>query len=204
MAVIATYTDLCGEIADWLDRDDLSDKIPGFVSLFEQRFNRLVRAAETTTIWTATNPYPLPSDATRLRVMSNNDDSAPELSQISPAEAARLYQGMTGTPLAYTIESGSLYFHPGGDAPVRVTHFSKLPALGDAMPSNWLLADHSDLYLAGSQFYAASYIDDPDQASRFGAYMDAAIDELNTALRNDKWAGALYPRGPIQTAGGKC
>ena len=40
---ISTYTELQTAVANWLDRDDLTARIPEFIALTEARFNRLLR-----------------------------------------------------------------------------------------------------------------------------------------------------------------
>lgn len=204
------YSGLVAAVGDWLNRDDLTSEIPGFIALFEARFNRLVRSREVSTIWAVTDgAYTLPSDFKRLRKACITGNPAQQLVQVTPDEAVRLYGGVSGTPVCYSIEGDAdaaqtMYFHPSGDASVSVTYFSKLPALTSTATSNWLIEDNEDLYLSGALFYAANYIDDPDQAAKFGAYVDQAIAELNTAQRNDKWGTPLAPRGPVQVRGARC
>lgn len=204
------YSGLVSEVANWLNRDDLTGDIPSFIEKFEDRFNRLVRAREVTTLWAVTDGvYALPSDFRRLRKLAVDGSPDTQLVQVSPEDAVKLYGGATGTPAAYSIEGDAdgvqtLYLHPVGTESLRVTYYSKLPALTALAPTNWLSDDHGDIYLSGALFYAASYIDDPDQAAKFGAYVDQAIAELNTALRNDKWGTPLAPRGPVQVRGARC
>ena len=40
---IDSYTKLKTSVATWLDRDDLTDNIPDFISLAEDRINRHIR-----------------------------------------------------------------------------------------------------------------------------------------------------------------
>ena len=46
---ISTYVELQTAVANWLDRDDMSARIPEFIALTEARFNRIlrIRAMET-------------------------------------------------------------------------------------------------------------------------------------------------------------
>ena len=204
------YAGLVQQVSDWLDRDDLGSQIPGFIALFEARFDRLVRSREVTTLWAVTSgTYTLPSDFRRLRKLAVDGSPDRTLTQVSPDDAVKLFGGQSGTPTAYSIEGDTsgvqtIYLYPSGDASLRVSYFSKLPALTSSASTNWLSNDHGDLYLAGTLLYAASYIDDPDQAAKFTAYTDQAIEDLNTALRNDKWGTPLAPRGPMQVRGARC
>ena len=43
MADLASYTGLCEAVADYLGRDDMTDRIPTFIALAERRMNRELR-----------------------------------------------------------------------------------------------------------------------------------------------------------------
>ena len=62
---IGNYDDLVAMVGNWLDRDDLTDRIPEFVALLEARLNRLLRTVmqETPATWAITGEeYALPDD----------------------------------------------------------------------------------------------------------------------------------------------
>ena len=50
---ISTYSELQTAAANWLDRSDLSDRIPEFIALAEARFNRILRIRDMETVSTA-------------------------------------------------------------------------------------------------------------------------------------------------------
>ena len=71
---IGTYSELQTAVANWLDRSDLSDRIPEFIILSEARINRLlrVRLMETVkviSLISGSKRYPLPSDYLQLRTI---------------------------------------------------------------------------------------------------------------------------------------
>lgn len=210
VGVVNDYPELVSRVGEWMNRDDLEDQIPDFVSLFEARFNRLVRAREVTTLWAVTDGvYSLPSDFRRLRKLAVDGSPDTQLVQVSPEDAVKLYGGATGTPAAYSVEGDAdgartLYLYPVGSASLRVTYFSKLPNLSVAAPTNWLMDDHNDIYLWGTLYQAATYIRDPDAIQVTGDYLERAIAELNTMLRNDKWGTPLAPRCAVQVSGARC
>jgi hypothetical protein len=64
---LANYTDLLASVAGWLNREDLTARIPDFVSLAEADFNRQLRVAAmvgrtTTTIAAGVSRFSLPTD----------------------------------------------------------------------------------------------------------------------------------------------
>ncbi len=50
---ITTYSELQSAVADWLNRSDLTARIPDFITLAETRINRDLRAREQQVIATA-------------------------------------------------------------------------------------------------------------------------------------------------------
>jgi hypothetical protein len=71
---LSTFSELKTEIADYLDRSDLTSQIPTFIRLAEARMNRglRIRLMETVKVITAIpdiKRYPLPSDYLQLRTI---------------------------------------------------------------------------------------------------------------------------------------
>ena len=71
---LSTFSELKTEIANYVDRSDLTDQIPTFIKLAEARINRLlrVRIMETVKIISLVSGvkrYPLPSDYLQLRTI---------------------------------------------------------------------------------------------------------------------------------------
>ena len=50
---IGTYAELQTAVANWLDRDDLSLRIPEFIALAEARMNRILRLRLMESTYTA-------------------------------------------------------------------------------------------------------------------------------------------------------
>ena len=70
---IGTFAQLKTAAANWLDRSDLTDRIPEFISLAEARFNRLLRIRDMETVSTAistsagTREYSLPTGFVQMK-----------------------------------------------------------------------------------------------------------------------------------------
>ena len=69
---INSFTTLKSAIANWLDRDDLSDQLPDFIALNEALFNRVLRIRPMETIVTeatvgGTKSYDLPTGYVQMR-----------------------------------------------------------------------------------------------------------------------------------------
>ena len=53
---ISNYSELQTAVANWLDRDDLTARIPEFIALAEARFNRVLRLRSMEAKYTANTP----------------------------------------------------------------------------------------------------------------------------------------------------
>ena len=71
---INSYSSLQTAVANWLDRSDLTDRIPEFIDLAEARINRALRirlmeSVKVISLVGGTKRYPLPSDYLQLRTI---------------------------------------------------------------------------------------------------------------------------------------
>ena len=86
---ISTYSELQTAAANWLDRDDLTNRITEFVSLAEATFNRVLRlrAMETTaadTTPSGSKEEPLPTNYLQMREIHLTTSPIVSLSYITP------------------------------------------------------------------------------------------------------------------------
>ena len=101
---INTYATLQTAVANWLDRSDLTDRIPEFIALAEARMNRNLRLAlmlnvdqttlgGATTLVAGTRDYDLPSGY--LQMVDFHLRTAPitTLSYITPENMNRMWAG---------------------------------------------------------------------------------------------------------------
>jgi hypothetical protein len=106
---IATYSELVSEMGDWLNRSDLTTKIPTFIRLFEARMNRRLRAPDmeqsfSFTTVAGTSTYSINSRVRELRELYlTTDDSA------TP-------------PVDYTVSGETIVFDPVPTAAFSVTY----------------------------------------------------------------------------------
>ena len=139
---ISTYTELQTAVANWLDRDDLSARIPEFISLTEARFNRILRIrsmeteADQATV-AGTRSYSLPTDYRQMRTVHLTTNPITPLSYITPEIMDRIWAGSSmGKPLSYTIKGNNVYLGPSPDAvyTVRFLYYKKVPSLSALGP----------------------------------------------------------------------
>ncbi|MBO9624166.1 MAG: hypothetical protein J7500_15770 [Sphingomonas sp.] len=203
---IASYTDLIAEIRDLLDDSDYrQDIIDRALRKAEAEFNRTLRVPEmeTRAILNVTGELTqLPDDFLELRyIFSEGSPDAP-LKSMSPAGMLSTYAGVSGTPLAYTIEGANLRVGPVGTATLEILYYRPVPQLSDAQVSNWLLAKHPDLYVAGAMYHLAHRERDSGAMSEWAQEVAALTGAITQAAARNRWGAApLTPNGIQQVRG---
>lgn len=153
---LANYTDLVAAVGNWLNRSDLTARIPEFIALAEAEFNRLLRVQdmEGQATATAAASVAVPDDFAGLISIKIGDY---ELEQVSPAELKAMPDN-SGIARYFAIYDGAFNFRATPTAgEVKVVYHAKIPALTSTNTTNWLMTAHPDLYLfatlAQAEFY---------------------------------------------------
>ena len=197
---LSTYTELKTSIANYLNRSDLTDTIPDFISLTEGKLNRdlqirasVIRAETTTTANTAF--YNLPSDIIELKNITRDTTSASSaLSYMSLESASREYGGISsGTPRAYSSVGNSIKLLPTPDAAytIGINYYKKLVALSDSNTTNNILSNYPDLYLFGSCFEGSLFLNDTEQSQRFGAIYAKVLQDVMLLEDRAEYSGTV-------------
>jgi hypothetical protein len=197
---LSTYSELKNSVENYLNRSDLTDVIPDFITLTENRLNRelrvranMVRATTTTTSGTAF--YDLPSDLIELRnITYDTSSSSYALTYLSPESSSREY-GSTGNgfPRAYTNLGKNIKLAPTPDGAytININYFQKLNSLSDSVTSNNILTEFPDLYLFGSCMEGAIYLNDTEQTQRFASIFQATLDEVKRSEEAARYSGTV-------------
>ena len=114
----ANFTALKAEIADHLNRTDLTSVIPSLITLAEAELNNTLRSREQIQRASATldQEYEyVPSDLLEMRRMVLTTSPNRTLDQMSPTNLIREYPGTgTGIPRAYSVIGPQMQFNLGG------------------------------------------------------------------------------------------
>src|SRR6187551_349840 len=156
------YTTLQAEIADWLNRTDLTVQIKTFIVLAEKYLNRNLRCEEQRSILplTITGEYlPLPSNFRLAENVAMTDAEGCEIEYVTPQTFLQKKQiyAPSGKPRYFTFIGRQMRFAPVPDTTsyeAQLDHYAEVPPLTDAAPANWLLEKYPDAYLYGSLWYA--------------------------------------------------
>ncbi len=163
---IDSYTTLQTAVANWLDRDDLTDRIPEFISLAEARFNRdlRIRAMETkqtASTVAAQRNYALPSGYLQMRNFQVNVTPVRVLEYVTPEIYDRLYGSTAnGIPVYYTLLANEIQLGPIPDSvmTLEMTFYKTFDALSPTTTTNWVLTNAPDVYLYAALMEAEAFL----------------------------------------------
>lgn len=187
---IATYTELKTAIANWLHISELSGVIPDFITLAETSINRRLRARafETTmdaTLTQGTRHIALPSDYLEPKALwLTTYEPRQELIYETPEELPVITDS-NGQPRYWAIDGDNLAFDINAEIDHGITfRYRQRFSLSTAIPTNWLLTNHPDVYLFGSLSQSGLYVRDNEQLQVWVQAFEKAMDELQ--MQEDK------------------
>lgn len=180
---IANYNDLKEHVALWLERDDLNNVIPEFITMCEQRCNNILRhpsMEETATLTLSSNSAALPADYLEAIAVYSDVNTKTPLDYVTPDWANTNFpSGASNCAPYYTLYDGNLINYLSGTTDVELIYYEKIPALTSSNTTNWLLTRSPNAYLYGACLEAAPYLMDDERAQVFGTFFSSTIGELN-------------------------
>ena len=197
---ISTYAELQTATANWLDRTDLTARVPEFIDLAESTFNRTIRNRQMITkndSYSLDSRYVnLPTDT--LEVIRIVVDVTPQitLQYLTPEEIAeRRNSSSTGRPQYFTVVGGStnqieLLRSPDETYTSSILYYTKIPALSDSATTNWLLTSHPDIYLFGTLVEAEPYLKNDERMPMWSARLGKALQELKLQGEREMHTGS--------------
>lgn len=195
-----TYSNLQTEIGAWLKRTTMAAAtIQGFISLAEKEMNKRLRTRNQEFRET----FSLNSQYTDLTTLTNtliearsvqiNTDPVVVLEYRTPFQIdVEIPSGTTGKPVYYTIHGDDLEARPIPDTTytAEISGYATISALSDSNTSNWVLANHPNLYLFGSLYYGNVFIQDIAAAQGFKTLFEQEINEINTKEKKARYSGS--------------
>ena len=190
-----TYTNLKTEIANHLERDDLTSEIDTFIDLAEARHKREVRIREMITrsdITVDSRQISLPSGFLSMVSFRLLTDPVTVLQEINLYEMNRVRVATTGQPLYFSV-TNEIEFDvtPDSSYSGEIIYYKEQTALSGSTASNDILSRAPDLYLYGALLAAEPFIGDDERIQVWNSLYTSAL-SIN---RNDqKLAGPLVSR----------
>lgn len=194
---ISTYAQLKTSIASWLDRTDLTDKIPEFIALAESRHRRDFKIRRMETRVTAstiinTEYYTLPENYVAMRNIQLNTETKTALEYLTPEQMDRVRAGSTtGKPKAYCIIGNDIQLRPIPDAiyEIEILYFKHFTSLSDSNTTNDMLTYHPDIYLYAALVEAEPYLNNDKRIQTWAAFYDRAKKDLIDTNERDRHSG---------------
>ncbi|MBI3678102.1 MAG: hypothetical protein HY243_15950 [Proteobacteria bacterium] len=193
--MLDTYANLQAAIAGWLNRTDLAPRIPDFITLAEVYLGRTLRVRRMIGRSDAAIDgefIVVPSDFAGVLSFELKDTSP--VDRLAIAEPDDLAQrksqttDLTGKPGVYAIVGGQFQFFPAPDQSyaAELTYYKKLEPLSATTASNWLLADHPDLYLYAALVQASPYLMDDDRVTVWAGILDRLVSDIQDADKRER------------------
>lgn len=186
---LSNYADLVSATAAWLNRGtDLDARIPDFIKLAENEFNRKLRTIEMETTATATltgDAVAVPTDFLGLRSIKIDNTV---LEYLTPSEIAD--DENTGTPTRYTVTDGQFIFRPApSSGTVEISYYAAIPALTVSNTTNWLMTRWPDLYLFATCAQAEFYVWNDPRVPLWKARTEEIIEQINQQALSERHGG---------------
>ena len=204
MALITTYATLQTNIADWLNRSDLTAVVPTYIQLAEAKIKRVLRTKHKGTqefsFVADDGDYTLPTgDIENYQLyIKTPEQYSGMLDPISPgllyANRAANYN-VTGRPVYYAIIDTTLLVSPvpDQDYTAELVFEGPFTALSDSNTTNYVLLNYPDVYLYGALMEASPYLMDDARIMVWDKKFTEAMAELERAQ-----VRAEYPNTPVQ------
>ena len=198
-----TYAELKTNIANYLNRSDLTSYIDTFIDSTEAELNRRLRTKDMIKRATATadSQYlTVPTDwqeAINIEITSNNFSPLFQQSIESLDVYRKANNNTTGQPVYYAMVDDSIELAPtpDGSYTLQLTYYAKITALSDSNTTNFVSTDHPDVYLYGALKHASIFLMEDERIPLFTNQFEKALEEIR--LEQEKAAfgkGSLMQR----------
>lgn len=187
---ISTYSELQTAVANWLNRADLTSRIPEFIALAQARFNRDLRVPQMlvrSDLATIDSRYEdVPSgylESVRYSLLTTPQT---QLEYLTPEEMDYRREGYAAsdTPryfsvVANTSGTQAFEFLPSPSEAVAATHLYYQAI--DLTTTNWLLTSHPDVVLYGALCEAEPYVMHDERLPMWQMKLDRALASLRAS-----------------------
>ena len=200
---IGTYAELQTAVANWLDRDDLTDRIPEFIALAEAKMNRNLRISLMENVSTAiimaggTRDYSLPTGFTGMKEFHLTTSPITPLSYITPEMMNRMWAGSnTGRPQAFTLFSDAgtrkIKIGPSPDSAYTTSmlYLKKIDSLSVSNPTETMLTENPDIYLYGALLEAEPFLMNDARVQLWAGMLQQVAKDLQDRDIFDRHSGS--------------
>lgn len=199
--MITNYTELQAAVANWLDRDDLTARVPEFIQLAEVRMRRELRkvvAVAPLVVGDADTATPLPADCVELRsVRHNGTDRNAHIKVTTPWGLDPYRELGSGIPEAAAVVNNNLMWNvaASGTFNLEVIYFATITSLSASVATNVELDAAPDLYLYAALCEATPFLEHDTRVALWESKYLAALTAVNASRES-----AEFGAGPVAMA----
>lgn len=193
---ITTGATLATEIAAWMQRTDLTARIPQFVINAENKIFRALRTPDMETkdaSFSITGEYvAVPTGFLEARSFMTNASPRRAITFMPDDTQADMYQTSNSPPLFYNVVGSNFRFAPVPSSTVTATLvYYKAPTTVSTGGSedNWLLLAAPDVYLYGALAEAAAFTQDNEAAAKWSQAFSSALQQVIKQGNQKRWGG---------------
>jgi Sec7-like guanine-nucleotide exchange factor len=207
-----TYSELKTNIANFLNRSDLTNQIDFFIDATEAELNRRLRVKDMIKRATATADgqyLSLPTDWLEAINVQIDGNSFQPLFQQS-IESMDIYRksndNVTGLPIYFALVDNTIELAPTPDSSytLQLTYYGTVDALSDTNTSNFISTSYPDAYLYGALKHASIYLMEDDRVALFTSQFEKALEEMRMEQEKAEFGkGSLMQRRRTYGKSGK-
>lgn len=195
---LSTYSGLKSAVASYLAREDLTNEIPVFIQMAENRLRRdlrirqMLKVATTNTVANDATVQ-IPSDFLQMRDLHINNNPITVLKYESPSNFYRnTFSLINGVPKQYTLLSDQFQLAPIPDdaMTLQMLYYAAPPYLSDTNSSNVFLATCPDLLLYASLGEAEPYLMNDPRLTTWANMYDRGLQSLTVSDDQGEYAGS--------------
>jgi hypothetical protein len=196
-ANFTNYTGFKAMVADWLDRPDLTNIIPTFITMGEYRLQRELRIRQMLVVATAQTT----ANDTTVGLPTNYLEMRDIHLETTPIQNLKYYAPNTfysntrikeaGKPMAYSIIGAEMQLSPIPDDSytLQMLYYAKPTVLSDSNSSNVFLANTPDLLLYATLLEAEPYLKKDARVQTWATMYERALSALNVADSSGQYGG---------------
>ncbi len=207
-----TYAELKTNIANFLNRSDLTNQLDFFIDATEAEFNRRLRVKDMIKRATATadSQYlSLPTDwLEAINVQLDGNNFTPLMQQ--SIESLDIYRksvdNVSSQPVYYALVDNTIELAPTPDTSytLQLTYYGTIDALSDSNTSNFISNSYPDAYLYGALKHASIYLMEDDRVALFTQQFEKALEEMRLEQEKAEFGkGSLMQRRRTYGKAGK-
>jgi len=198
-----TYSELKTNIANFLNRSDLTNQIDFFIDATEAELNRRLRVKDMIKRATATADgqyLSLPTDwleAINVQIDGNNFQPLFQQSIESLDVYRKSIDNANNQPIYFALVDNTIELAPTPDSSytLQLTYYGTIDALSDSNTSNFISNSYPDAYLYGALKHASIYLMEDDRVALFTSQFEKALEEMRMEQEKAEFGkGSLMQR----------